>query len=126
MASCLRKRVYWGKHKGLYTGAQPFALLADKKDNDDIVIKLNDRMYRMFWTPIGVGNNRDNSKVLVFLYFQDITEEAQMKTKYHDERLVAILVQVDNYDEVMNNTDEAKRPVVQAQVKPCLMNGQFL
>jgi c-di-AMP phosphodiesterase-like protein len=98
----------------------PFALLADKKDNDDIVIKLNDRMYRMFWTPIGVGNNRDNSKVLVFLYFQDITEEAQMKTKYHDERLVAILVQVDNYDEVMNNTDEAKRPVVQAQIEAML------
>ena len=83
-------------------------------------IQLNDRKYRMYWTPIGVGNNRENSKILVFLYFQDITEEMQMKAKYEEERSVIVLVHVDNFDEVMNNTDEAKRPVVQAQIEATL------
>ena len=102
-------------------GLNPYSLLVDKKDDQGhMEIRLNDRQYRMFWTPIGVGNNRDDSKVLVFLYFQDITEEAELKARYQDERPVSILVQVDNFDEVMNNTDEAKRPVVQAQIEAML------
>ncbi len=98
-----------------------YDLIADKKDDgDNMEIQLNDRKYRMYWTPIGVGNNRENSKILVFLYFQDITEEMQMKAKYEEERSVIVLVHVDNFDEVMNNTDEAKRPMVQAQIEATL------
>ncbi|MFS8500468.1 MAG: DHH family phosphoesterase [Caldicoprobacter sp.] len=97
-----------------------YALLKNKED-DCIQIELNGRTYRLFYTPLGIGDSKeDGRRVIVFLYLQDITQEALLKVKYHDERPVVMLVQVDNYDEVVNNTDEAKRPVVMAEIESIL------
>jgi len=110
----------FGKNIKNYIPKLDLYALLKSKEEDCIQIELNGRKYRLFYTPLGINGYKDSRRVIIFMYLQDITEEALLKAKYHDERLVVMLVQIDNYDEVMSNTDEAKRPVVLAEIEAAL------
>jgi len=110
----------FGKNIKNYIPKLDLYALLKSKEEDCIQIELNGRKYRLFYTPLGINGNKDSRRVIIFMYLQDVTEEALLKAKYHDERLVVMLVQIDNYDEVVSNTDEAKRPVVLAEIEATL------
>lgn len=54
------------------------------------------------------------------LYWIDNTNFTTLKTKYNDEKVNVGLIQIDNYDDVRNNTDETNRPIVFAEIDKML------
>ncbi|RKD32085.1 DHH family phosphoesterase [Thermohalobacter berrensis] len=84
-----------------------------KKTSLEVTIK--DRHYKVLYNIVkkADGNNRD---YLIMLYWIDITNFTVLKEKYNDERINICLVEVDNYDEVIKNTDEENRPIVLAEI----------
>lgn len=88
-------------------------LLSDSGDRE---VKIQDKTYRIAVNPIKEQPETPDDKAMVMLYFLDITGYKNLKTLYNDERLIFALVQVDNYDDVMNETKEDKRPFVTAEI----------
>ena len=56
-------------------------------------------------------DNPDKESV-VALYLFDITDEMKYKQESYDQKLIAGLLYIDNYDEVMNSMEEVKQPVL--------------
>lgn len=95
----------------------PRILLNSKKDAYVKEIDFRQRRYRVTWTPIQLDTSRTRAKIILLIYWQDITEETALKARYQDERTAIIVIQIDNYDEVLTGTDETKRPVVLAEIE---------
>ena len=65
-------------------------------------------------------------------YWNEYTAFTSLKTKYNDERPIAILVQIDNYDEISEKLDKGEKSAMTAEVEKILnkyasqMNGFVL
>ncbi len=59
----------------------------------------------------------------MMLYWIEITRYNQLKTLYNDEKSLVAMIQVDNYDDVMNETKEEKRPFVASEIDLRLTYG---
>ncbi|HZK35132.1 MAG TPA: DHH family phosphoesterase, partial [Bacillota bacterium] len=90
---------------------------AEGKAADFHELMIGARRYRVLWTPVktGTGNRRD--RVIFLVYFMDITEEYKARALYAAKRIVMGHIYVDNYDEVLSNTDESDRPGVLAEIE---------
>lgn len=58
----------------------------------------------------------DNDECLVTIYLFDETELRKYKKENEDQKLVAGLLYIDNYEEVMENTEEVRHSLVEALV----------
>ncbi|NMA96393.1 MAG: phosphoesterase, partial [Clostridiales bacterium] len=83
---------------------------------------LNERMlYKDQWYDIipafvDTDKGSENQSPLTFLYMRNITEKMRLKGIYDREQIVIVDIQIDNYDEVMANTEDTKRPALLAQI----------
>ena len=59
----------------------------------------------------------DKSKEIFIFYWKDITDKTVFEEKYKKGQLVLAHIYVDNYDEVLSNTDEPDRPMVVAEIE---------
>lgn len=65
-------------------------------------------------------------------YWSETTAYTSLKTRYNDERTIAILVQIDNYDEISEKLDKGEKSAMTAEVEKILnkyaseMNGFVL
>lgn len=50
------------------------------------------------------------------LYFDDVSDIFMYKSKYEFTKPVICLIQVDNFEEVMNSTEEIRKPVLSAEI----------
>jgi len=90
-------------------------ITTDKKDKSiDVVFK--DRNYKILYNIVKVNKKNSDKDYLIMLYWLDNTTLTILKQKYNDEKMNICLVEVDNYDEVMKDTDETKRPIVLAEI----------
>jgi c-di-AMP phosphodiesterase-like protein len=56
--------------------------------------------------------NRDgDSNSIVVIYLYDITEINKLKQENSDKKMLAGLINIDNYDETMESVDEVRRPI---------------
>ena len=85
------------------------------KDGDMQELFFQDRWYRLNWTPVKTGNNK--GKTIFLIYWLDITEEYRIKELYKAKKIVFAHMIVDNYDEVLANTESTKRPAVVAEIE---------
>ncbi|HHU63267.1 MAG TPA: PAS domain-containing protein [Clostridiales bacterium] len=90
-------------------------LVSNKDGNDVLDISLKDKQYQVVCCPMEIDRGKGMVKKLMMFYWRDITEYHQLKLKYAMQRPVVCFIQIDNYDEVMANTDEADRPSVIAE-----------
>lgn len=82
-----------------------------------INVQIKDRHYKLLYNIARVSEeNMGNRKYIMMLYFIEITNYERLKKKYNEEKLVIALVQVDNFDEVMQDTEEERRPLVAAEI----------
>lgn len=82
-----------------------------------INVQIKDRHYKLLYNIARVSEeNMGNRKYIMMLYFVEITNYERLKKKYNEEKLVIALVQVDNFDEVMQDTEEERRPLVAAEI----------
>lgn len=87
----------------------------EKKDKSiDVVFK--DRNYKVLYNIVKVNKKNSDKEYLVMLYWLDNTTLTILKQKYNDEKMNICLIEVDNYDEVMRDTEEAKRPILLAEI----------
>jgi len=91
--------------------------IMDKEKDMSIETTINDRTYKVLYNVVEVSKSRESTKnYIIMLYWIDITNFSILKSKYNDEKTNVCLIQVDNYDDVKDNTDEADRPAVLAEI----------
>lgn len=88
----------------------------DEKKQEICELVWKDRIYKIDTSPLEWKGESEKPKRIVVLYWIDITEKQEYKNKYEQGKPLVCLVQIDNYDEVMVNTEEENRPVVIAEV----------
>lgn len=77
-------------------------------------IKVNDKYFKVM--SLQAISDSQKSKSMRVVIFLDVTPYRHLKNMYADERMVVALLQVDNYEDVMNETKEDKRPFVVAEI----------
>lgn len=95
------------------TGFKLDHILKKKDELPEIVIK--DKVYQVFHSVINIDKENDD-KYIIMLYWVDITDYHHLKLAYHNEKASMMLIQVDNYDDVLKETEEANRPLVIAEI----------
>ena len=85
----------------------------------DMKIVYNDRKYRM--TGRIIKNVSEDSSFSVLIYFVDITDYEQLKTKYENEKVVTGLIVVDNYDEIFSKMDDSQSQQTSAMINKSIV-----
>ena len=106
-------------HKNISTLIPNFDIdnIMNSKEEMSIEATYNDRQFKVLYNV--VKNNRKNSNrksIIIMLYWIDITSFTVLKDKYNSEKMNVALIQVDNYDDVINSSDETNRPIVLAEI----------
>lgn len=84
-------------------------------ENVSIPITIEDRRYTVLGNMIKI-EEKDNEAYIITLYWIDETELYNITNKYEEEKPVISIIAIDNYDETMQNTEDAARPQVWAEV----------
>ncbi len=79
-------------------------------------LRVGDRVFRILSNLIKVDDPKHSDRFILMLYWLDVSRYTQLKTLYADEKPLIALIQVDNYDDVMNETKEDKRPFVISEI----------
>ncbi len=78
-------------------------------------VKINDKSFGIIHNTIKLKKpSLDN--YVIMLYWIEITEYDRLMERYKNERPVVALLQIDNYDEVMQSTEDANQPLVTAEI----------
>ena len=80
----------------------------------------HNKWYQVLWTPVRTGNDSRKSKVIFLIYWLDITEEHRVRALCQAQKTVIAHITVDNYDEVLANTEDIKRAAVLAEIESCI------
>jgi c-di-AMP phosphodiesterase-like protein len=59
---------------------------------------------------------QDGSEYILILYFIDTTELVELKKRYAEEKIMAGLIIIDNYDELMQGMEDISRPQMLAEI----------
>lgn len=90
----------------------------DSDSNKNIYINtwVGDKYYLVFGNKINIDNKNGNSKYISMLYFLEETEKKNIMQKFEESRPVVALITIDNYEEVMQNTEDIAKPHILAEV----------
>lgn len=81
-----------------------------KSGKIDRTVSHNGKQYRVYGQ-ISEASGRDDDdtdKYTVYLYFVDRTKESEIKRKYFEERYDVALISIDNYDYVLQKTEDSE------------------
>jgi len=78
-------------------------------------INIKDRYYDIYCNLINLNEDNEEKNIII-MYFVDKTDYVSLRNKYNDEKSVAAVLQMDNIEEVLKETEEASRPVLVAEV----------
>ena len=93
------------------TGIKVQDIIKAAEDGSFIVIKRNEKAFKMQAGFIGEGET-----AAVMLYFLDITSFENLKDLYTDNQPCIALINVDNFDELMNSAGEGRELAVSAEI----------
>lgn len=102
------------KLEDLVPGFKVESLLKDEKT--PIEIKFKNNYYKVYYNIVDTKKTVTSSEAIGMLYWIDNTSFSLLKEMYNNEKLIVCVAQVDNYDEVKNNTEEINRPIVLAEI----------
>ena len=91
--------------------------LAGDNVNISKQVSLNGLHYRVLCNFAKLEKKAEIGSYILILYFIDITELVETKKKYIDEKVVASLVVIDNYDELVQSTEDASHPQMLAEIE---------
>lgn len=91
-------------------------------------VKINGRLFNVYVNVVALEG--ENPSELVFmLYWFDVTETLLLENRLRDERPIMAMINVDNYEDVLNETKEEHIPFVKSEIEKRLnlwstrMNG---
>jgi c-di-AMP phosphodiesterase-like protein len=79
------------------------------------LIKMGEKTYKLLFNIVKTDENHEDRNVIM-LYWIDYSNYTKLKNLYNDEKVIISLIQIDNYDEVMQSTKEDKRPFVRSEI----------
>lgn len=79
-----------------------------------IDVKIGEKYYRTYSNIIKMDS--DQSRYTIMLYWIDTTASKITMERYDDEKPIIAMIQVDNYDDVMSETKEDKRPFLASEI----------
>jgi c-di-AMP phosphodiesterase-like protein len=77
--------------------------------------RLRDRYYDVYVNNVDISEN-PKDKILL-LYFYDVTEVRQLIENIDANKYTIMLIEVDNFEDVMKTIDEDKRPLIIAEIE---------
>ncbi|QSX04971.1 DHH family phosphoesterase [Sedimentibacter sp. zth1] len=99
-------------------------------NNLEIIINSDQKCYNVLYSKLSEGQFSDNAEYI--LYWVDNTSFKTLKNKYNDERPIAMIIQIDNFDEMSEKMDKLIRASMVAEIEKILnkyateMNGFVL
>lgn len=95
--------------------------IMSRKEDTPIEVSIKDKYYKVLYNVVQKSKSRENrEEYIIMLYWIDNTGFTTLKAKYNDEKVNVGIIQIDNYEDVRNNTDEANRPIVFVEVDKIL------
>lgn len=88
-------------------------LLLEKGELTDV--KVGEKYYRVHVNVVK-GNEADVNKPTIMIYWIETTALKIHQDKYEDERPIVAMIQLDNFDDVMSETKEDKRPLLISEI----------
>lgn len=79
-------------------------------------IEYKNKHYKVHYNIVENKKSMRTKGNIIMLYWVDITERVELRTRYDNEETVVCLAYVDNYDEIRNNTPDISRPIVLAEI----------
>ncbi len=79
-----------------------------------IDVKIGEKYYRTYSNIIKMDS--DQTRYTIMLYWIDTTASKITMERYEDEKPIIAMIQVDNYDDVMAETKEDKRPFLVSEI----------
>ena len=79
-------------------------------------IKIGDRSFTVFANMVNLEDEMPQN-MIIMLYWFDTTQLTQLKMKYEEEKYIMALINVDNFEDVMNETKEDKIPFVTSEIE---------
>ncbi|MDK2798788.1 MAG: cyclic-di-AMP phosphodiesterase [Clostridiales bacterium] len=89
--------------------------LIEDQHNISFNFTYKERYYHILGNVVKIDSVPDANYMIV-LYWIDHTELKNLKSKYRDEKMIESIIMIDNYEEVMQSTDDAYRPQVLADI----------
>ncbi|MDO5037845.1 MAG: DHH family phosphoesterase [Tissierellia bacterium] len=94
--------------------------LRQTQDKDSLSIKLGDQYYRVHANVVDTTTTSSEEDRLIMLYWVNDSKYEDLMEVYQREKSIVLLVEIDNYDEVMDGTPTNVRPIIQSQVDQIL------
>ncbi|ABR50836.1 phosphoesterase, RecJ domain protein [Alkaliphilus metalliredigens QYMF] len=79
-------------------------------------VNINGRHFEVLYNIVKLSKNHA-SNYIIMLYWLEVTEYEGLKKKYEEEKPIVGLFQIDNFDEVMQSTEEMNRPLIAAEIE---------
>ena len=92
------------------TGIKMPEFVSAAENEEPLYIQRNDRTFRIGCSFLGGGSGEEGSheEASVILHFTDITAYEELKERYKDDRVYMMLVNVDNFDELISGNSDDK------------------
>lgn len=90
------------------TGIKMPEFVEAAKSEEPLYIQRNDKTFRIGCAFLGGGEDEDEARedASIILHFTDITAYEELKERYKDDRVYMMLVNVDNFDEIISGSSD--------------------
>lgn len=92
-------------------------MILKEQGQESAEVGVGKRVYKVIGRVLKNRGRLQDSRYLIALYWQDITSLKELQREYALERDVIAYIQVDNYEEVMQSTEDASKPLVAAEIE---------
>jgi len=90
--------------------------IGNGQNNFSKEIVIGDKNYNVLGSFVKVDRKIDDDEFILLLYFVDNTELVKLKRRFNEEKVIIGLIVIDNYDDLMQSTDDANRPQMLAEI----------
>jgi len=95
--------------------------LLEEPENISLNLSYEGKEYQVLGNIVQTGNSKEN-EYMIILYLIDRTELSYMHKKYKEDKCIEGIIIIDNYEEIMMNTDDTSRPQILAEIDRRLTN----
>ncbi|MCT4595435.1 MAG: DHH family phosphoesterase [Anaeromicrobium sp.] len=88
-------------------------ILRDKEKYNKVIIE--DRCYNLLYNIVKTDKKHDR-RYIIMLYWVDITDYNNLLEVYYNEKPSVLIIEVDNYDDVLKNVSEENKPLMIAEI----------
>lgn len=80
-------------------------------------VRIKSNIYDVNISIVESNNDKLERESIILLYFNDVTENSNLKKSIEENRECILLAEVDNMDEVIKSTNEDKKPLIIAEIE---------